>query len=447
MYRQSTRPQATGVRERPPSAVSEARRLAARNAALERALSERDAARRILEERLRRAERLGGVGLAAAGVAHDLNNLLAGILTSASLALETLPAGSGAAELTAHVRLAATRAVELVRRMMATARGGDTARERRTAVDVSELARETVALLRPVLDPAAHVELALDPSAPRVVGDPTALRQVVMNLVKNASDALLGRPGTIAVETQQVVVATTVPAPDLDVDGPVPVGRWTVLRVRDTGCGMDAHTLQRVFDPFFTTKFTGRGLGMSTVLGIVRAHGGAIFVDSAPGAGSRVRVLFPVPNRPAAQPAPASAPASPSPSPSLSVLVADDEDFLLKLYSKALSALGLNVLTASDGLQALNIFRQKPREIAAVILDLTMPNMDGAAALKELRRIQPDVPVILTSGYSQDEAARRVNASDVTCFLQKPCALDRLKEAVRKAIGATPPPTSPGRPG
>jgi two-component system cell cycle sensor histidine kinase/response regulator CckA len=251
-----------------------------------------------------------------------------------------------------------------------------------------------------------------------------------MNLISNASEALAGSSGSITVGTGarfcdgQLLQASRL-------EEKPPPGQYAFLEVRDTGCGMDSETQARLFDPFFTTKVAGRGLGMSAVLGIVRGHGGAILVGSELGSGTTVQVLLPRREQPvpkarrteAAFPAGVAA-ANPW------VLVVDDEASVRKLCMTYLKKLGLHVLGAAGGKEALELVGTHRERLACVLLDLTMPSMDGSAVFEEIRRLAPSLPVVLSSGYSRQEAVKRFSREDLAGFIQKPFRLKELKEAI-----------------
>jgi CheY-like chemotaxis protein len=274
---------------------------------------------------------------------------------------------------------------------------------------------------------------------PLVEADPTQLRQVVMNLITNAVEAIGEDAGTVTLRTG---------AMDADqealrhsyVNAQLEPGRYVSVEVTDTGCGMDEETQARLFDPFFTTKRAGRGLGMAAVLGIVHGHGGCVQVESAPGQGSRFRVLLPCEGR---ERRPASVPEAEPPSleatPAGTVLVVDDDEAVRRLTAAMLEKNGFSVLTAADGEEAVAVFRERADEIAVVILDLAMPGLDGEEAAREVRAVRPQAPLVFTSGYSQYRADQPPETQSRTAFMQKPFTLEDLLEAIRRAAGARSP--------
>jgi CheY-like chemotaxis protein len=364
----------------------------------------------------------------AGGIAHDFNNILVGILGNSGLALGELPPGSPARRFIERVEQAAERAAELAGQMLAYSGKGQFMVD---TFDLRRLVEETAGLLETSISKKAELRFVFAGDVPPVRGDATQIRQVVMNLVTNASDALGDAAGTISVEIGVVEADGVDLAPTWTADE-LPAGRYVYLAVADTGCGMDADTRAKVFDPFFTTKSTGRGLGMAAVLGIVRGHRGAIKVASDPGHGSTFTVLLPVSDEPA-QDRPAAARAAVQPGRG-KILVVDDEDLVRDVAEATLTRSGFEVLIAGDGLRALAIVRRQGHELAAVVLDLTMPHMNGEETFHELRRLFPDLPVILTSGYNEPDATGRFAAPGPAGFLKKPYRPDDLLRVVTEVL-------------
>jgi len=383
------------------------------------------------EERFRETAKLESLGVLAGGIAHDFNNLLVGILGNASLALELLPAGSPVQELVTDVVNASEKAAQLTRQMLAYSGRGKFIVEQ---VDLSALVREILPLVARAMPSAVSVDLALDGDLPKVECDRAQMQQVIMNLLINAAESCGGQPGMVHVSTSVVSSDAHTPRPAFGLP-PVEAGVFVCLEVRDTGCGMTEEIKARIFDPFFTTKFTGRGLGLSAALGIIRAHHGAIEVESAPGQGTRFRIFFPVAagQLPEVQDAGSHIPQRPT---NATILVVDDEDVVRRTASVALQKYGYRVLTADDGKNALQIFENRRGEIELVILDLTMPVMGGETALDELKRIDPAARILLSSGYSVSEVSARFQGRGLSGFLQKPYTAARLLEEVQAALGA-----------
>jgi CheY-like chemotaxis protein len=276
----------------------------------------------------------------------------------------------------------------------------------------------------------ATLRYDFEPDLPPVEGDATQLRQVVMNLITNASEALgeesgqsTIRTGAQACESEYLASAT--------LDDELPPGRYVFVEVSDTGAGMTAEARARMFDPFYSTKFSGRGLGLAAVLGIVRGHRGAIKVHSEEGRGTTIKVLLPVAaGGESARTAPTETPASETPAGRGTVLLVDDERAVLEVASKMLEVLGFEVLTAADGRAALDHFGADPNRFALVLLDLTMPRMDGEETFRQLRDIRPDVVVVLSSGYNEQDLITRFAGKGLAGFIQKPYRLDELSEII-----------------
>ncbi len=384
--------------------------------------------RQQLESQMQQAQKLESLGVLAGGIAHDFNNLLVGILGNASLALLDLPTESPVRHSVAEIEQAAQRAAELTRQLLAYAGKGRFVVE---PVDCSQVVREMTALLRTAVSKNAHVSLSLADDLPPVEADVTQLRQVVMNLITNASDALPEQGGMIFIHTGRQAVdseylASCVPGSDT-----MP-GDFVFVEVRDEGRGMDEATRSRIFDPFFTTKFTGRGLGLAATLGIVRGHRGAIRVYSEPAKGTSIKLLFPagvgaITNTPVAPPTTWHAVGE--------VLVVDDEPSVRAVSRALLRRRGFTVAEAAGGRAAVAMVEADPSRFRLVLLDLTMPDMGGEETFRELRRIAPLVKVVLMSGYNEQEVTRQFVGRGLAAFLQKPFRAEELDNAVRKVLG------------
>ena len=390
-----------------------------------------------LKEQLLHAQKLESLGVLAGGIAHDFNNLLAVVLGNAELARADIPPGHAADISLDAIEVAAHRAAELCGQMLAYS--GRARFELRT-LDIAAEARGLAELLRVSLPKSARLELELDPRPITVDADVSQLRQVVMNLVTNAGDAVAERGGTLRLRTGTATydAATLGRMPYAFRD--VAPGEMAWIEVEDDGVGMSAETVARIFDPFYTTKEHGRGLGLAATLGIVRGHKGAIEVASAPGRGSRFRLILPLSRRPATPARSSSRP--PTARRDGTVLVVDDEDALRQLARTVLQRAGYRVLCAVDGIEALERFGDG-RGVDTVLLDLTMPRLDGHDTLARLTAIRPDLPVILSSGYGEQE----VRADEGALFLRKPWrAADLLSlvgRAIRRAREAQGLPTDP----
>ncbi len=379
------------------------------------------------ERQMQQAARLESLGVLAGGIAHDFNNLLAAILGHADLALEDLPDYSPARDSLLEITTAVQQASDLCRQMLAYAGHGPFVTE---SLSLSDLVSGTSHLLRSSISGRAMLDLRLAEGLPACRGDVSQVRQVLLDLVLNASEAIAERSGRITVSTG----AGRFTADDLraayGTESPAP-GQYAWLAVADTGCGMDAGVLQRMFEPFYTTKFTGRGLGLAATLGIVRGHRGVILVASEPGRGTTFRVLFPV-----AAAAPAAAQAAPAVTwrGSGTALLVDDEDTVRGIGRRLLERLGFEVVCAADGQAALDLLAAHRPRIRLVLLDLTMPHMGGEDAYRELRRLAPEVPVVLTSGYLETDVAARFADDPPAGFVPKPLSLSGLRDRLQQAL-------------
>jgi len=371
-----------------------------------------------LEQKILHTQKLESLGVLAGGIAHDFNNLLMGIVGNVDLALLKAPTESLLRPYLKRIDDAAQRAAELTNQMLAYSGKGRIAVEQ---VHLSRLVEEVGNLLDTVVSKKATLRYHLEPDLPAVEADATQLRQVVMNLITNASDAVGDRPGTVTVSTG-VVDADRAFLAEIDLGAPLVEGRYVYFDVSDTGSGMDRETRNKVFEPFFTTKETGRGLGLAAVLGIVRGHKGGLKVHSEPGQGTSFCVYLPTsgtcPNE-STHAAETGVRSEPSTSAGC-ILLVDDDAMVRGVAQNMLEDHGFTVLTAGDGVEAIERFQAHAHSITAVILDMTMPRMNGAEAYQHLRKLRPDLPVIISSGYNEENT--RVNFSDRTYldFVHKP---------------------------
>jgi two-component system cell cycle sensor histidine kinase/response regulator CckA len=380
-----------------------------------------------LQRRVLQAQKLESLGILAGGIAHDFNNLLMGMLGSASLALEEVQPSSPLHGHIEQISSSATRAAELTRELLAYSGKG------RVAVRplvLSELVQGMGELLRISLPKKAMLDYRLEEQPPVVEGDAAQLQQVVMNLIINAGESLGDSVGSVTVRVARETVDRAQLA-RAAVGQDLPEGTYALLEVTDTGSGMDAATQARMFDPFYTTKTTGRGLGLAAVLGIVRGHGGALQVESRPKEGTAVRVLLPL------AAATVDAPSPPQPERFRgwgTILVVDDESVVRVVATSMLEKLGFEVIAVSGGAAAVDVLQTKGARIRAVVLDLTMPELSGEETLRILREINPDLPVLLSSGYDQQEAASHLGRAGRTGFVQKPYRLDQLARALEDTL-------------
>jgi PAS domain S-box-containing protein len=339
-----------------------------------------------LEIQVQQAQKLESLGVLTGGIAHDFNNLLTAILANTSLAMMQLPPESPVRPALREIETAGLRSAELIRQMMAYAGKG---RFRVEPLNLSKLIEEITHLLQTVISKKAVLRFEFPPELPTVKADATQIRQIVMNLITNASDAIGDKSGVIAVRTG-VTYADRTYLTTTHVPVNLPEGYYVYLEVADTGYGMDAATLAKIFDPFFTTKFTGRGLGLAAVLGIVRGHRGAIKIYTEPKRGTTFKVLFPCSGLAAGKPI-ALAPTHSKWRGSGTILVVDDEESVRATAKRILEFQGCEVMMAPDGREALMMFQKDPSKVKAVLLDLTMPHMSGEEVFRELRLLRPDI--------------------------------------------------------
>ncbi len=389
--------------------------------------------KRKLEEQMFHAQKLESLGVLAGGIAHDFNNILMAIIGNADLALMRLPAEAPAVHNLRQIEQAAGKAADLARQMLAYSGRGRFVIE---PLNLNRLVEEMLHMLQVSISKQAVLRVNYNQHLPMIEADATQLRQIVMNLVINASEAIGEKSGVIAISTGAMDCDRSY-LQSTALDEQLSEGLYVFIEVADTGCGMDQHTLSHLFDPFFSTKFTGRGLGMAAVLGIVRGHRGAIKVYSEPEKGTTFKVLLPATTRP--ETLYDTKAAATDWRGSGTVLLVDDEETVRAVGKDMLLELGFEVLTASDGLEALKIFKEHRENLYGVLMDLTMPHMDGEQAFRELRRIAPEVRIIMTSGYNEQEVSQKFLGKGMSGFLQKPFRVSVLREALR-ALGEKPTP-------
>ena len=377
-----------------------------------------------LEQQLLHAQKLESLGVLAGGIAHDFNNILMAIMGNADLALMRVNKESPAVENLQRIEQAASKAADLAKQMLAYSGKGKFFVEK---IDLNRLLEEMLHMLEVSISKKAVLRLNLHEHLPSVEADATQMRQIVMNLVINASEAIGDRSGVIAITTG-VMDCDRSYLKDVWLDENLSDGLYVYLEIADSGCGMDKDTMAKLFDPFFTTKFTGRGLGMAAVLGIVRGHKGAIKVYSELGKGTSFKILIPASDKPADLFNGSSD--KDDWQGSGTVLLVDDEESVRGIGVEMLKELGFTTITANDGREAVEIFKTTP-DIAFVILDLTMPHMDGEQCFRELRIINTDVKVIMSSGYNEQEVTQKFLGKGLAGFIQKPYKLSVLKDAVK----------------
>ena len=386
-----------------------------------------------LERQLLHAQKLESLGIMAGGIAHDFNNLLAVIIGNLELSSMQLDKKSTAATRIERAMQASLRAADLTQHMLAYS--GRSVFELKP-LDINQLVDENCSLFRSTIPKTITMKIELASTLPPALGDAGQLQQVIMNLITNAAEAIGSEPGSILIATGVQECSQELLSHSRLESKPHP-GRYVYIDVTDSGCGMDKDTQQRVFEPFYTTKFTGRGLGMSSVMGIIKSHNGAILLYSEPGLGSTFKILLPtVEERGDAASADMAddAAAKPQHGKIGTVLVVDDEELVREVCMEYINDMGLQTLGAEDGREAVDIFSRNMSDILFVILDLTMPHMDGVAALHELRLLRPDVKVIVSSGHTTETAAKAFVSDKPDGYIQKPYQMMELQRVISKLI-------------
>jgi len=398
-------------------------------------LQEREMAQeehRLLELKMEKAQKLESLGLMAGGVAHDFNNLLMGILGNAALALLDLPNNTKNYDRILQIKKTAERAAQLTNQLLAFSGKGQFVLE---SIDLGALVDEILTLLRPALNAKARIILNWSSSKLNIQGDSTQIRQVVMNLITNASDSLPITGGEISISTF-VTYRSKDELKRFNLGAELDEGDYITLEVKDTGCGMPAATIAKIFDPFFTTKFTGRGLGLAAVHGILRGHRGAIAVNSVVEKGTAFRILLPIDSSTVdCQNVDTESDYTRNIVPITgAILVIDDEELPQSVVSEMLEQLGYTVFGASSGHEGLEILKAQGRAISAVLVDMTMPDLDGIQTATGLKQLQPDIPIVLMSGYSESEALTNLGKDYISAFLAKPFGVSELQEIISKCF-------------
>jgi len=377
--------------------------------------------------RLLQVQKLESLGVLAGGIAHDFNNLLTPLLGYASLARLDLPEDSPIQSTLTKIEQSTERAAALCQQMLAYSGRTPTAF---SDIDLTRLIEDTSQLLQVTTGRKRSLELMLARPLPRITADAGQMRQVLMNLVLNASESMGDNRGQIIVRTRAETLDSSTPAIRFQGLAPEP-GRYVVLEVEDNGCGMTPEIQARIFEPYYTTKFSGHGLGLAAVLGIVKSHNGAIQVKSDPSKGTLFRLLFPVLASTAKETVPPFLALGPWRGSGI-VLVVDDEPEVRAVVARALEVSGFSTRHANDGLEAVEYFKEQSNELRLVLLDLSMPRMDGEQAFHEMHRINPSVPVILMSGYSQKLSLDRFAKARPAAFLSKPFDYRTLQTCLRQ---------------
>ena len=378
-----------------------------------------------MERRLLHSQKLESLGVLAGGIAHDFNNILTSIIGNADLALMRINKESPCVDNLHRIEEAAARAADLAKQMLAYSGKGKFLVEH---INLNRLLEDMMHLLEVSISKMVELRINLIPNLPSVKVDATQIRQIVMNLVINASEAIGDKSGVISITTG-CLDCDQIYLKEVWLEGNLNEGQYVYFEIADTGCGMDRETVTKIFDPFFTTKFTGRGLGMAAVLGIVRGHKGAIKVHSEPNKGSSFKILLPASGSPVEQYNHVNE--QDDWHGKGTVLLVDDEETVRGIGTEMLKELGYTVITAVDGKEAIDVFKNNP-DISFVILDLTMPRMDGVQCISELSKIDPQVKVIMSSGFSEQEVSLKFAGKRLTGFIQKPYNISILRDAVSK---------------
>jgi len=386
--------------------------------------------RQQMEEALRQSQKLESLGILAGGIAHDFNNLLTVVLGNLNLAQMHLPEHAAAQPYLTKMEATILRATELTKQMLAySGRGHFLVKPQ----DLNQVVREVTHLLEVSISKKIHLRFDLEPLLPAIQADAAQIQQVVMNLVTNASDAIGDQEGVIHLSTALATLDERELRSAYRAESLAP-GPFVLLEVADSGIGMSPEVLSRIFDPFFTTKAAGRGLGLSAMLGILRGHSAGLRITSEVGRGSAFRLCFPASTEQPARSDPGIPEVLARPLRGR-VLLVDDEDLILQTIGAALTTLGLVVLTARDGREALERFQESNPRPDLVLMDLTMPRMDGREAFQAMHDLDPSVPVVLSSGYTEGDSLQTLSGHGPAGFIQKPYQIKELRLLVQRVLG------------
>lgn len=386
-------------------------------------------AEKALQNQMEHTQRLESLGVLAGGIAHDFNNILTAIMGNVALAERRLDASSPAMDFLSRVEESTQSAANLCKQMLAYSGKG---KFEIKPINLSDLVEDISRLMEVSIKKNVLLRYHIAPSLPAIEADESQLQQVILNLITNANEAIEDRSGVISLTTG-MMYADSDYLLSTYTNTALPEGRYVYLEVSDTGCGMDAKTIGRIFDPFFTTKFTGRGLGMSAVVGIINSHRGALKVYSEVNRGTTFKILLPASGKEAFL-TKEKLNISENWQGHGTVLIVDDEDTIREVAAIMLEDMGYKTLTAVDGLEAVKIYKQYQSEICCVLLDMTMPRMDGSRCFNKLRKINPDVQVILSSGYTELDAAPEFIGKGLSGFIQKPYTPEALQEKMQEVF-------------
>jgi len=394
-------------------------------------LKESEEKRLKLEQKMQQAQKLESLGILAGGIAHDFNNLLMGVIGNTDILLYEMPENLKLQSKLLDIKKAAKRASELTNQMLAYSGRGKFLVE---PINLNELVQEMSSFLGTSISKKVDLLYFLNKDLPLFEGDATQVRQVVMNIIVNASESIGNNRGEIKISTYVEEIDGT-SMEKLTIGNGIRPGKYIALEISDTGCGIEQKQIKQIFDPFFTTKFTGRGLGLAAVLGIIKGHHGALKLQSEKDKGTTFIIYLPVTFKPEIKIETMEEPSEiKNNTAKLQVLIIDDEDYIRTLATRMLKIAGHTSFTAANGEEGIQIFQEKSSILSCVILDLTMPDLDGEEVLKELLKINPNVPVIISSGYSPDDITKRFKKNEISGFLQKPYQLSELLDAIGQSI-------------
>jgi PAS domain S-box-containing protein len=383
---------------------------------------------RILEKKFQDGQKMASLGLLASGIAHDFNNLMTVVLGNAELAL--LECGGSDGGVLDEVKKTALRAAELANQMLVYT--GKTSLVL-SSINLSSAVKEMTSLLDVSISKKVSIKYCLAEDTPLIRGDVSQIRQVAMNLITNASEAIGDRPGVIAISIRGVDLKTgelewTIPP------GGLPPGRYARLEVSDTGDGMSEETMRKIFDPLFTTKVTGRGLGLASLLNVVQRHNGAVEVKSDVGRGTIFRIYFPAEPESIGQGVEEACASDSEWRGYGTALVADDESAIRDITKALLERFGFRVISASDGLETVDLYTENAGEVTLLLMDLNMPRLNGLEATLRIRHINPKIPVLFMSGYPREQVMERFGHQPHTDFVRKPFQTGELLAGIRRVM-------------
>ncbi|MFZ4620735.1 MAG: PAS domain S-box protein [Bacteroidota bacterium] len=382
------------------------------------------------EQALRQAQKLESIGTLAGGIAHDFNNLMNAVLGQSALALQKLSKENPAAANIQKAIKASERVADLTKQLLAYSGRGKFVIDE---IDLNMLVKENVQILGVSIPKTAKLLYELASPSLKFRGDISQIQQVIMNLIINAGEAMDPNPGTIIVRTGMIEIEQQNNEYSKYTTAPLAPGSYVMLQVKDSGCGISEETLTRIFDPFFTTKFTGRGLGLAAVLGIIKGHKGGLRIESEVGKGTLFEIIFPLVAASQTNEVPEKKVVSVDGS-GITILAIDDEAAVIELLEDVLCEINFTLISALDPLEGIEIYRRDHQKISLVVLDYSMPNMDGKATFEELLKINKDVKVLLCSGYSEEETLSVFGADRPTGYFQKPYKPDAFVQKVAEII-------------